>query len=819
MQKIVSAEVFKNSRILLGEDCHIRYNPNSPYQVIIGQNGIGKTSFLHNLTSYPSLGGKVFHKDGFSNVIFERDGVRIETRQQHDGKYSFVVDNEEKNVGGTKAVQCDMFTEYLGITPTVQQVLDPTFDFLAMRPNQRQEFLAKLTTGDLSFALQLHKRLEQRARQHDNAVKRMEVNLLELKSKAIAPDEYEGHKASLEKLQQEITELYMEIDNNAQNASGSDIDTLSKRISDLEKSLTTEWVKYYAWGGCDGGSEAGAIDILHSLRNSITAEETKLEGLMQQFQMFSEVKDSLNNGDVGDITNRLASLERELEQLPDPDTLMDIWYDTESDYRSAIRELESSLEQIAPLIAAITGDWTEDLLRSDLEALRKKVSLTQQQIYKLDAEIEAIDKELDHSHSGEVRCPDCGKQFNPKLDERRKETLLKRKDEVTAARQRGQNLLDELVKRGTLVKEMQDQYRNIHSKLSGYALRPVLDCVNSQTSLLEDPQQWFRLLNQSLITLRVRGHQCSVEADIQVIRKQQEMLESQNLGSNQSLTEKMTHLEDQIWHCQRRTEKLRNELREHSERMDKVRRYEAWAERQNALYEQLGDNLLSLAEYELNQMRKDALIVLQSSASNLATLIANYEKDHNQIEYLEGLIESERKEGEAAKLSAEELSPKTGVIAEQLFGFISAFLDDVMEICNNIWTYHVEIYPGKDSASSLTYLFPVEFNYSSTQSEDIAKTSEGQYSLINFAIKVTCLRYLGYSNAPIYLDEPDGDIHPVHKVKMMNFIRALVEEEVFSQVFMISHHESGWGALPYPDLVDFSQEHTLAGTNDVIKFK
>ena len=372
MQKIVNAEIVKNSRILLGEDCNIRYNPQSAFQVIIGQNGIGKTSFLHNLTAYPSLGGKLFHKDGFAHVVFERDGKRIETRQQHDGKYSFSVDNEEKNVGGTKSVQCDMFAEHLGITPIIQQVLDPTFDFLAMRPNHRQDFLAKLTTGDLSFALALHKRLEQRARQHENAVKRMEVNLVELKSKSIDPAEYEQHKATLEAMQKEVTELYMEISNNVQVPSQTDAEVISRRITQLEESLNKEWVKYYAWGGCDGGTEEGAVDLLQSMRSALAAEEAKLEGLMQQFQMFSEVKDSLSSGDMEDITSRLISLERELDQLPDEDQLMGIYYDSESDYRSAIRELESILEKITPLVGKITGEWNEELLRCDLEALRTR---------------------------------------------------------------------------------------------------------------------------------------------------------------------------------------------------------------------------------------------------------------------------------------------------------------------------------------------------------------------------------------------------------------------------------------------------------------
>ena len=253
--------------------------------------------------------------------------------------------------------------------------------------------------------------------------------------------------------------------------------------------------------------------------------------------------------------------------------------------------------------------------------------------------------------------------------------------------------------------------------------------------------------------------------------------------------------------------------------MDKVRRFERWAETQEKEYVDIGEQLFASAEYELDQIRRELLVTLQASASELATLISNYEKDHTQLEYLTGMIESERAQMEAVKMSADELSPKTGMIAEQLYGFIECFLDDVMEICNSIWTYNVQIYPAKDRSAALTYVFPVEFNNSDRASDDIAKTSEGQYSLINFAIRITALRYMGYEKSMLFLDEPEGAFTPVHKVKMMNFIRDMVESGLFSQVFIISHHESGWGALPYPDIIDFSYESNLPGTNEVIRFK
>ncbi|EGO2129095.1 hypothetical protein ITP31_003918 [Salmonella enterica] len=820
MLKIQNAEVYKNSRILLGEDCHIRYNPVSPYQVIIGQNGIGKTTFLTNLLSYPSLGGKAFHKEGYSSIKFEKDGKEISVRISHDGKYSFVVDGQPENVGGTQAVQKDMFRDFLGITPEIEAVLNPNFDFLAMSPQKRQEFLAKLTTGDLAFALQLYKKLEQRARQHDGVIKRLEANLVELKTKAIPEEEYEAYKQRLEALNNDIRDLYIELNQDAQNASGGSIDRFLPRMEQLEHNLTKEWVKYYCFGGVDATDEQDAVDKLHAMRNQIASKESELEGLMQQFEMFNEVMTSLSGGDgEQDIDERLRTLNDRFNRLPPDENILDIVMDSERDYRDAHKALSRLYGELSIKLSEIQGEWSEHLLQIDLVALREEHQDIERRIYKLEQEISRIDGDLEHKHSGEVRCPDCGKQFTPGLDERRRESMIARRETLLESKSRGVAILAEKTKLGKEARTCQDQYNYIRNMCNLPILYNTFLVVDNKASLLTSPQHWLRVCSMALQTLEIKAEKAGILDDIHTLEKQKRMMAESNIESTQTLADRLAILDERIWRVNTDIQSLRDRANNYAGRLDKVRKFERWAEAQEREYVDIGEQLFASAEYELDQIRRELLVTLQASASELATLISNYEKDHTQLEYLTGMIESERAQMEAVKMSADELSPKTGMIAEQLYGFIECFLDDVMEICNNIWTYNVQIYPAKDRSAALTYVFPVEFNNSDNASDDIAKTSEGQYSLINFAIRITALRYMGYEKSMLFLDEPERAFTPVHKVKMMNFIRDMVESGLFSQVFIISHHESGWGALPYPDIIDFSYESNLPGTNEVIRFK
>lgn len=819
MLKIRNAEVYKNSRILLGEDCHIRYNPQSPYQVLIGQNGIGKTTFLTNLLSYPTLGGKGFHKDGYSSVKFEKDGKDIAVRIGHDGKYSFTVDGLEENVGGTQSVQRDMFKDHLGITSDIEAVLNPNFDFLSMTGQKRQEFLAKLTTGDLAFALQLHKKLEQRARQHDGVIKRLESNLIELRTKAIPAEEYEAYKLRLETLNCDIRDLYIELNQDAQNASGRGVGSYLPRIEQLEHNLTREWTKYYCFGGVEAVDEVDAVEQLHVMRSKIASKESELEGLMQQFEMFNEVMTSLTSGGGGDIDARLADLEARLKELPLDTNILDIVMENERDYRDANRALGRLYNELSIKVSEIQGEWSENLLQVDLAALRTEHVDIERAVMKLNSDIDRIDEDLNHSHTGEVRCPDCGKLFTPGLDERRKASMVERRTRLSESRLRGQLLLEEKTKLGKEARLCQDQYNHIRAMCNLPILSDAFLVINNKASLLQDPNHWLRVCSMAMQTLEIKAEKAGIQDDINVLLNQKRMMSESNIESTQTLADRLTILDERIWHVNNDIQSLRDRTTNYTQRLDKVRKFERWAAAQEQEYKDIGEGLFQSAEYELDQIRRELLVTLQASAGELSTLISNYEKDHTQLEYLTSMIESERSAMVAVKLSADELSPKTGMIAEQLFGFIECFLDDVMEICNSIWTYNVQIYPAKDKSASLTYIFPVEFNHQANASDDISKTSAGQYSLINFAIKITALRYMGYQQGVLFLDEPEADFTPIHKVKMMNFIRDMVESGLFTQVFIISHHESGWGALPYPDIVDFSYESNLPGTNEVIKFK
>ena len=125
-------------------------------------------------------------------------------------------------------------------------------------------------------------------------------------------------------------------------------------------------------------------------------------------------------------------------------------------------------------------------------------------------------------------------------------------------------------------------------------------------------------------------------------------------------------------------------------------------------------------------------------------------------------------------------------------------------IIRQIWTTPLEVMPcGFDDNAELTYVFPVVVNEDDSHpAKDVNSCSDGQVEIIDFAFKVVALLQLGQQGAPLLLDETDRPLTVDHKVKLMNYIKELVENNIFSQVFLISHHEAAWGALPSTDVME-----------------
>ena len=69
--RIERLELFGYKRLMLANIQHFIYTPTSPYQLVLGTNGSGKSSILFELTPLPGHSSN-YTKDGYKDITIGR---------------------------------------------------------------------------------------------------------------------------------------------------------------------------------------------------------------------------------------------------------------------------------------------------------------------------------------------------------------------------------------------------------------------------------------------------------------------------------------------------------------------------------------------------------------------------------------------------------------------------------------------------------------------------------------------------------------------------------------------------------------------------
>lgn len=165
---------------------------------------------------------------------------------------------------------------------------------------------------------------------------------------------------------------------------------------------------------------------------------------------------------------------------------------------------------------------------------------------------------------------------------------------------------------------------------------------------------------------------------------------------------------------------------------------------------------------------------------------------------IESQISMLQDDEESLKLLVQELSPKEGLIAEGLFGFINIFSKQINQLMSTVFTYKFEMLPCQfddESKVELDYKFPVSISDSDTPIQDISKTSKGQREIIDLAFVIMSMKHLHLDESPLMLDEFGANLDSTHRINATNMVKQLMEQHPFTQLFMVNHYDTIYGAF------------------------
>jgi DNA repair exonuclease SbcCD ATPase subunit len=170
----------------------------------------------------------------------------------------------------------------------------------------------------------------------------------------------------------------------------------------------------------------------------------------------------------------------------------------------------------------------------------------------------------------------------------------------------------------------------------------------------------------------------------------------------------------------------------------------------------------------------------------------------NAFKTIEECIATSQTEERVYATLANALSPKSGLIAENIVGFINDFIASMNRVIAEVWAHPLELIPlsfEDGEEVDLDYKFPFVVGEARSRRDDLCQGSLGMEYIFDIAFKLTAMQSLGLKGYPIFLDEFGGNLDDAHKEASVHMIDTIMSSYDISQMFMVSHNVSSYGAF------------------------
>lgn len=804
-------------RFLLNQIREIVYTPQSPYQLITGNNGSGKSSLLEELSPLPPDKNK-FTSNGYKEIHIVHEGRNYvlinDFTKGGSGHHSFKVNNEELNDGANVTTQLLLVKEHFKYTKEVHELVIGKKRFTSMSGLQRRDWFVKIANVDMTYIMNLFNNIKTAYRDNQGAVKLQEKRLASSLEQLVPKEEEE-------KLQKE-TDMYQGILNKLMSLIPREI----KKVEDVEAQLQ------YLIDGIKV-----RYQTLNDLSHPYVKNERSLEGLKTCVHMklakVNELKDRFEKE-----TQRHLELEQRYSKMHwDEDV-------NEAEMEAELNDIEARLPTLTKRIE-FSGDITETIRiaeeikqpfeewctsaitntdgRFSSEKYERDCSRfreVEEKLNKVRGGVNRLEEHIHHVKSNlfETCCPHCHFKFQTSIDSQKLPEFEQRLVE-------GRQMIPDLEKQCQELKEEIDAYRayrdnflycrrtfiapypslaGFFDKLAGMNFRDTPLVAVGQLDkfilALEHTKQ-YRELNERRMFLK----------DVLAKRRGGEATLLKGLLNESDMT--LSSIQGDL-HL------LTQEYRDAEVHYEEVKRYFDLLQELDAVIKEYEDVFRDLESTYEGFFLTEALAVYQAEYHRTHGYLAELKTKRRVVEDVENYLKDLKQREQEFKLLLDVLNPNDGLIAKTLLGFIHHFLDQFNQLIGHIWTYDMKVVAEESSEFTKNYNFPLKQANKDTPSQDVRDSSKGQQEMVDFAFILLTMRYLGLSHFPLLLDELGGGFTEVHRIHIFNYLKQLVETGQVEQLFLISHNVTSHDTLNLADVICFDPQATMVDehVNKTIQF-
>lgn len=803
MYKVEKIILSGYKRLKLGHINHIEIDFNTRDQLIIGTNGSGKSSLFFELSALPPDRTQ-YEKDGRKEIHINKDGKKIVAVSTFNPKpfHSFKVDGEEMNESGLITIQNELALKYTGVTQEIHDLLTGKILFTSMKSDVRRQWFTRLSDSNIEYLINLYVKFKEELSVISGGLKLAKRKLVSETSKTIKEDELKSIRKDVESLYQLIeylVERRIPVDTNL-----NDLKTERSRLLDYVKNLTDSVVKAFKFIGRVEFNPLTIEDELNSINTDIKVckirESEFFEKHKEQTEIF-EILERTKLESVAKLSSDIESGRSTITKLKENKTFSkNIHYNPEE----AIKTINSIFSDIQEITTNIEANPNKSVFnRTTLELLVNKINnsdnIIKELLLKRDKLQILYDHRKDHSGEGSLTCPKCEYTWTRGMSAEDIANIEKVMKEVHIE-------IETSSAAHKLLLEERERFKTYSEYIKCFR------SIVSHTEIISD--FWNKISEDNLfdqspkvISTLLVNYREDLYIDIEIRKNEFEIKEKLKL------LELTTENKDKDYETVKRgLEELNNKIHENNvklslayskhEELTKLNNAVVLLESRKKTIEETIINLNTNTANVFENQRREAfnaiLRDLQSILASKERILHESNNQVNMIKDLENEIGELTEKEKALKIGLKLLSPTEGLIAKGLYGFMQVFIKNMNAIISKIWSYPFIIKPcntGQEGNIDLSYKFPMIVNGVEGDHKDVSEGSSAMLEVVDLAFRICALKALKMGDSPLFLDEFGKTMDSVHRRATTNLINALMDEDSFSQMFLISHDVAQYGAL------------------------
>ena len=812
---IKSITLCGNKRLLPADIKYFHAKFKNTHQLILGLNGSGKSTTIQELNPMPATPADYLN-GGYKKIEIEHQGnlytlvSTIGTSNHH----SFVMNDIELNDGGTSSVQKVLVLEHFNLDEKLIEVLTDQTRFHLFSPNERRNWLTRLSGTNMDFAISFFKHLKTLHRDAEAVVKHMDARLAKESSDITTPEQLDDLENAHKKLEHSVLSLleYKDKDVGEVSHLRGLLDGLSMECSRLAEDIVrTKVVKPI--NGVYGRSE------LITLREKLNEDMQSYKGQEQLLlKEYTELKDALNaaaeveNRDIGELQllktqteNTIASHARNITRYSDIQGAVSIHGATDAIWQTLngmVIELYDNSESTFTREAMSEAEVK-------LEDIKDKV---RQAGIKLDLAKTARTRLIG---TEEVECPSCETTFKPGVDAAMLENLenkILKYESLLDTLKEEREVIDKYLSEGM---SYIAQYKRLINLMNNTpSLKPLWDDLksvdltkNSPHVLLPIMNAWYKDVELHLAIAKLEPELVYIDATIDKVRAVENTEISHTQKRVSDISEKISEVNSKYFEALEVYDLTTLHLDNRDAISDMYTKLLDITRRRNEIKIQLLD---SMTQQHLSYLLSDMNAKLSEYTTDL-----NRAKSAREI--LADLTFQKQKaehERDVLKTLLKELNPTDGLIAKQSKMFIEQFVEQLNSVIQAVWSYEMKVLPCPIESEKLTYKFPLYFPATDASTQDVSKSSAAQKGIVDFAFKLVVMAYLGLEDYPLYLDELAPSLDEKHRINIMAYVKNFVESKQCSQMFMISHYLESHGVFQNTNNIVMDKTNLLSLPNE-----